>query len=135
MKRKSVIELDPTIGTAYTQVRAYEKILSAALLTLAFGLCTVSTLFSQEHEVSKAELLVGHSYLGSSDTNFNGRKAMLVGNVNHWLGVVADLDGHYPKSFAVIALFVALKSSARMVLRETSVGRGEPGHAPNGVKP
>jgi len=122
LKRKSVIELDPTIGTAYTQVRAYEKILSAALLTL-------------EHEVSKAELLVGHSYLGSSDTNFNGRKAMLVGNVNHWLGVVADLDGHYPKSFAVIALFVALKSSARMVLRETSVGRGEPGHAPNGVKP
>jgi hypothetical protein len=111
LKRKSVIELDPTIGTAYTQVRAYEKLLSAALLTLAFGLCTVSTLFSQEHEVSKAELLVGHSYLGS-DTNFNGRKAMLVGDVNHSLGVVADLDGHYPKSFAVIALFVTLKSSA-----------------------
>src|SRR6185295_11085073 len=37
----------------------------------------------------------GYSYLRSSDTNFNGWKTTLVGNVNHWLGLAADLDGHY----------------------------------------
>lgn len=39
--------------------------------------------------------MAGYSYLRSSDTNFNGWKATLVGNVNSWLGIAADFDGHY----------------------------------------
>jgi hypothetical protein len=66
-----------------------------ALLALAFGLCGVTPAWPQEHEVPKAEILGGYSYLRSSDTNFNGWKATLVGNVNHWLGIAADFDGHY----------------------------------------
>jgi hypothetical protein len=65
------------------------------LLALAFGLCGVSAAWSQEHEVPKVEILGGYSYLRSSDTNFNGWKASLVGNVNSWLGIAADFDGHY----------------------------------------
>jgi hypothetical protein len=68
-----------------------------ALLTLAFGLCGVIPVWSQEHEVPKAELMAGYSYLRSSDTNFNGWKATLVGNLNRWLGVAADFDGHYAR--------------------------------------
>ena len=66
-----------------------------ALLALAFALGAVSPAWSQEHEVPQAEILGGYSYLRSSDTNFNGWKATLVGNVNSWLGIAADFDGHY----------------------------------------
>ncbi len=68
-----------------------------AVLVLTFGLCGVIPLWSQEqeHEVPKAELVAGYSYLRSSDTNFNGWKASLVGNVNRWVGIAADFDGHY----------------------------------------
>ena len=68
---------------------------NAALLVIAFALCTVRPAWSQEHEVPQAEIMGGYSYLRSSDTNFNGWKATLVGNVNSWLGVAADLDGDY----------------------------------------
>jgi len=65
------------------------------LLTLAFALCVVTQVWSQEHEVPQVELLGGYSYLRSSDTNFNGWKASLVGNVKSWVGIAADFDGHY----------------------------------------
>ncbi|HVN18708.1 MAG TPA: hypothetical protein VMU05_08045 [Dongiaceae bacterium] len=68
---------------------------NAALLVIAFALCTVRPAWSQEHEVPQAEIMGGYSYLRSSDTNFNGWKATLVGNVNSWLGIAADFDGDY----------------------------------------
>jgi len=69
------------------------------VLALVFGLCGVIPLWSQEqeHEVPKAELVAGYSYLRSSNTNFNGWKASLVGNVNRWVGIAADFDGHYAR--------------------------------------
>jgi len=67
----------------------------AAVLILGFGLCAQKPAWAQEHEVPKAEILGGFSYLRSSDTNFNGWKASLVGNVNSWMGIAADFDGHY----------------------------------------
>jgi hypothetical protein len=106
-----VIGLNPSIETAHSRALAFERILSAALLALAFGLCCVSPLFSQEHEVSKAELLVGYSYLHSSNTNFNGWKTTLVGNVNHWLGLAADWTVTMPERRANIALRLGLTSS------------------------
>lgn len=86
--------------TARTRSPGIPRMLGiTALLTLALGLCGVIPLWSQEQEreVPKAELVVGYSYLRSSDTNFNGWKASLVGNVNHWLGIAADFDGHYAR--------------------------------------
>jgi len=65
------------------------------LLAFAFGLWSVIPAWSQEHELPKVEVLGGYSYLRSSDTNFNGWKASMVGNVNSWLGIAADFDGHY----------------------------------------
>lgn len=82
--------------TTRTQSAAIRKVIRiAALSTLAFGFCGVNPVWSQEHEVPKGELVVGYSYLRSSDTNFNGWKASLVGNVNRWMGIAADFDGHY----------------------------------------
>ena len=66
-----------------------------AVLALAFALWGVSPAWSQENEVPQAEIMGGYSYLRSSGTNFNGWKATLVGNVNSWLGLAADFDGHY----------------------------------------
>jgi hypothetical protein len=68
---------------------------NSVLLIIAFALCPVSPAWSQEHEVPQAEIMGGYSYLRSSDTNFNGWKATLVGNMNSWLGIAADFDGHY----------------------------------------
>ena len=66
-----------------------------ALLAFAFALGTVSTAWAEEHEIPQAEIFGGYSYLRSSDANYNGWKATLVGNVNSWLGLAADFDGHY----------------------------------------
>jgi len=70
-----------------------------AVLLLAFALYGVSPAISQEpsqeNEVPGVELMAGYSYLHSSSINFNGWKATLVYNVNPWLGIAADIDGHY----------------------------------------
>jgi len=68
---------------------------SPVLLALSFVLCGVSLAWSEEQDVPQAEIMGGYSYLRSSDTNFNGWKATLVGNVNSWLGIAADFDGDY----------------------------------------
>ena len=66
-----------------------------ALLSLFFVLFFVSPSWSQEHEVPQFEIMGGYSYLRSSDMNFNGWKATVVGNVNSWLGIAVDFDGDY----------------------------------------
>ena len=71
------------------------QMLIPPLLALVFALLGVSPAWSEEHEVPQAEILGGYSYLRSGDTNFNGWKATLVGNVNSWLGIAADFDGDY----------------------------------------
>jgi opacity protein-like surface antigen len=42
-------------------------------------------------ETPKAELVGGYSYVGG---NFHGWNVAVAGNVNKWLGVVADVSGH-----------------------------------------
>ena len=48
----------------------------------------------------KVELFGGYSYLradgdGDPASNLHGWNASIAGNVNHWLGLVADFSGHY----------------------------------------
>jgi len=83
--RRSAHAPSGTLGTPWIPV----------LLVLAFALCASSPALSQEEEVPQADIMGGYSYLHSSDTNFNGWKATLVGNVNAWLGIAADFDGDY----------------------------------------
>ena len=93
-----------------------------AMLALAVALCGVSLAWSQEHEVPKVELLGGYSYLRSSDTNFNGWKASLVGNVNSWLGIAADFDGHYTGEESEHSITFGPEFSVRKSKRWTPVG-------------
>ena len=93
-----------------------------ALLALAFVLCGVIPAWSQDHEVPKVELLGGYSYLRSSDTNFNGWKASLVGNVNSWLGIAADFDGHYTGKESEHSITFGPEFSVRKSKRWTPVG-------------
>jgi len=76
-------------------LRMHGSLRALAVLVLGLGLCAAKPAWSQEEEVPKAEILGGYSYLRSSDTNFNGWKASIVGNVNSWVGIAADFDGHY----------------------------------------
>jgi hypothetical protein len=93
-----------------------------AILVFAVGLCGVTPAWSQEHEVPKAELLGGYSYLRSSGTNFNGWKASLVGNVNSWLGIAADLDGHYAGRESEHSITFGPEFSLRKSKKWTPVG-------------
>jgi hypothetical protein len=95
---------------------------SPALLALAFALCGVSPAWPQEHEVPQAEILGGYSYLRSSDTNFNGWKASLVGNVNSWLGLAADFDGHYAGGPSEHSITFGPEFAVRKSKRWTPVG-------------
>ena len=94
-----------------------------AVLALAFGLCAASQAWSQdEHEVPKVETLGGYSYLRSSDTNFNGWKASVVGNVNSWLGFAADFDGHYTGRESEHSITFGPELSLRKSKKWTPVG-------------
>ena len=50
---------------------------------------------AQEKELPKVELFGGYSYLRSDGHALNGWKVVVEGNVNSWLGIAADFDGHY----------------------------------------
>jgi hypothetical protein len=91
--------MEMVIKTARTRtsgIRRFPRI--PALLEPAIGLGGVIPLRAQEqepgHEVPKAEVIAADSCLRASDTNFNGWTALLVGNLNRWLGIAADFDGH-----------------------------------------
>ena len=44
---------------------------------------------------AKAEVFLGGSFARNEGTNFGGWNASLTGNMLPWLGVTADLSGHY----------------------------------------
>ena len=64
----------------------------------------------------------GYSYLRSSDTNFNGWKASLVGKVNSWLGIAADFDGHYAGGPSEHSITFGPEFAVRKSKRWTPVG-------------
>jgi len=92
------------------------------VLTLAFALCGANSAWSQEHEVPQAEILGGYSYLRSSGTNFNGWKASFVGNVNPWLGIAADFDGHYTGEESEHSITLGPEFAVRKNKRWTPIG-------------
>ena len=67
---------------------------------ILYGLLLAVLIFrpaaAQEAEVPKAEVFGGYSYAGESTHGWN---ASVAGNVNRWLGLVADFGGQY-SSFA-----------------------------------
>jgi len=93
-----------------------------ALSVLAFTLCGASSAWPQEHEVPQAEILGGYSYLHSSDANFNGWKASLVGNLNRWVGIAADFDGHYTGAESEHSITFGPEFAVRRSKRWTPVG-------------
>jgi len=48
-----------------------------------------------EEELPKVEVFGGYSLLRSNGENFNGWKAAVDFNVNRWLAIAVDGDGHY----------------------------------------
>jgi len=92
------------------------------MLALTFALCGVSPAWPQEHEVPKLEVLEGYSYLRSSNTNFNGWKASLVGNVNSWLGIAADFDGDYAGGASEHSITFGPEFAVRKSKKWTPVG-------------
>jgi opacity protein-like surface antigen len=55
-------------------------------------LILVATTFASAQETPKVEVFGGYSWAGG---NFHGWNTSVTGNVNKWLGVVADFSGHY----------------------------------------
>jgi len=98
--------------------------LSKWALAAAFASLVVTPAWSQEHEVSQAEIMGGYSYLRSSDTNFNGWKATLVGNVNSWLGIAADFDGDYAVEESEHSITFGPHFALRKNKRWTPIGFG-----------
>jgi hypothetical protein len=102
-----------------------DKMRIPALLAVALLLCGASLAWSQEeqeHEVPQVEILGGYSYLHSSDTNFNGWKASVVGNVNSWLGIAADFDGDYAGGASEHSVTFGPEFSLRKSKKWTPIG-------------
>jgi len=104
-----------------TGIGTFER-LWLVILVLAFTLCAVSQAWSQEDEIPQAEIVGGYSYLHSADTNFNGWKASLVGNVNSWVGIAADFDGHYTGEESEHSITFGPEFSLRKNKKWTPVG-------------
>jgi len=92
------------------------------MLALTVALYVASPAWAQENEYPRWTLLGGYSYLRSSDTNFNGWKASLVGNVNSWLGVAADFDGDYADGASEHSITFGPEFAVRKIKRWTPVG-------------
>ncbi|MDD5541663.1 MAG: hypothetical protein PHX83_00650 [Acidobacteriia bacterium] len=60
---------------------------------------------SWAQETPQAEVFGGYSYIrtGTSSLNFNGFSSSVAGNVNNWLGVVADV-GYYRSKVAGVSV-------------------------------
>ena len=95
-----------------------------SLLALAFAFCAMQPAWSQEHEVPQVEILGAYSYLRSSNVNYNGWKATLVGNINSWLGIAADFDGDYAGGASEHSITFGPHFVLRKNRRWTPVGYG-----------
>lgn len=49
----------------------------------------------EEKELPKIEVFTGFSHLRSDGNGLNGWNVVVIGNVNSWFGVAADVSGHY----------------------------------------
>jgi opacity protein-like surface antigen len=74
-------------------------------LTWTFFCVILSLGFAGAQETPKVEIFGGYTYAnadftgaGLKNTSFNGWDAAFTGNLNRWLGVVADFGGHYGSS-------------------------------------
>jgi opacity protein-like surface antigen len=63
-----------------------KKIFLLTMLTI------LASLPAMAQDAPKAELFGGYSYAGG---NFHGWNTSITGNINKWLGVMADFSGHY----------------------------------------
>ena len=74
------------------------KALSVSIILLLLAALAVAQEAKQaeEHEeLPLIEVFGGYSYLHEDGANFNGWNGALEGNINKWLTLVADFDGHY----------------------------------------
>ncbi len=64
-------------------------------ITLVLAVILLSSLAAAAQEAApKAELFGGYSYAGEGSHGFD---ASIAGNVNRWLGLVADVGGQYTR--------------------------------------
>jgi hypothetical protein len=71
------------------------NIAKVALIAALSVLSSPLILVSQDHELPKVEWMAGYSQLRSDGHGLSGWKTAAVGNINQWLGIAADIDGHY----------------------------------------
>jgi opacity protein-like surface antigen len=62
-------------------------------ICFTFGLLLLTSLSALAQETPKAELFGGYSYAGEGSHGF---AASITGNVNNYLGLVAEIGGQYP---------------------------------------
>ncbi len=71
------------------------NIANVTLLVLLTVFSSPLISMAQDHELPKLELMAGYSQLRSDGHGLSGWKTAAVGNINQWLGIAADIDGHY----------------------------------------
>lgn len=77
-------------------MRQFRHIFMMLFLLIIFG--SVSAQEKEEtsnEEISKVEVFGGYSLLRSESENFHGWKTAVGFNVNRWLAITVDADGHY----------------------------------------
>jgi outer membrane immunogenic protein len=73
-------------------------------MILFAGLILLSATGSRAQDTPAAEVSAGYSYLRlgvSNGINENGGSISIAGNVNRWLGLVADVGGYHASPFGV----------------------------------
>ena len=67
----------------------------AFFVLAAFLIAPSAMAQSPSHEESRFEVFGGYSYIRDNGENLHGWTGALIVNVNDWLGLAADFDGHY----------------------------------------
>lgn len=73
-------------------VTKMKTIISITLIVLAMAGFAAA---QEEEELSKVEVFGGYSLLRSDGENLHGWKAAVDFNINRWLAIAVDSDGHY----------------------------------------